>query len=187
MKKRYVLSQKVIDHIFKIGSDKTNDGAGGHSTVEMDDVTEYKITHIPVHKKDEADNWKRMDLAEAKRCPFPHVATYKRGARLYNQKSMFPGNVKKADLIKTIERALTSPSRGHTYAKTSSPMASDKTRQWINPNDWKRQITDNSISGGDYVKGRANGIIVIGQVKGHGEGEDLTSAFPHTVGFHKIQ
>lgn len=186
MKKRYSLSKKVIDHVFKSGGE-ANDGSGGHATQDMNNITEYAITHIPPHKKGEAEDWKKATNEKAVACPFAHIATYKRSTQKYIEKSMFPGHVTRTELIKTIERALSSTTKGHTYPISSSPLQDDGTRTWIRPSDWRRKITDHSICSGDYVKGRANGITVVGQVKGHADGEDLTSAFPHTVGFYKIQ
>jgi len=185
MQKRYKLSKSVVDHIFKTGAE-ANDGSGGHATQAMNNIKKYTITHIPQHKSDEAQKWRMSEIKTAIKCPFPHIATFEIGSQTYTNKSMFPGSVTKAELIKTIERALTSTTSGHTYPNSSSPLKDDGTRTWIRPSDWRRKITDHSISSGDYVKGKANGITVIGQVKGHAGGEDLTSAFPHTVGFLKI-
>lgn len=191
MKKRYTLDQDVICHIFKSGTrgNKTvepNDGSGGHAVQDIiTKISAYKILSIPIHKKSEADTWKSATLEQARLCPFPHVATFTFNNVTYTKKSMFPGHLKKEDVIKTIERALTSPTSGHTYAK-SSVQRDGKDKTVVSPQDWRRQISDKVIDGGDYVEGKANGITVRGQVKGHAKGQDLTSAFPNTIGFFDL-
>ncbi len=189
MKKRYNLDQDVICHIFKHGKRangtiEPNDGAGGHATQDKaSSITEYKITAVPQAKKAEADTWFKAKKADAIACPFPHVATFKIGTQAYHNKSMFPGHVTKAALIKTIERALSSATSAHTY-NGSARVNSANGIAWVAPGDFKRPISDSTVENGGYVVGRADGIRIKGQKKGADDG-DLTSAFPDTKGFYQ--
>lgn len=182
MKKRYTLDPDIVCHVFKSGTrnDGTiepNDGAGGHAVQDIKSkITEYKIDAIPREKRGGATNWLAAAKDVAILCPFAHVATFKLAGQAYIQKSMFPGNVTKAELIKTIERALTSPTSSHCYNGFVH-----KNKVSLPTSEFERQLSDNVIEGG-YVLGRANGIRIKGQTKGADKGA-LTSAFPDTTNF----
>ncbi|WP_271103055.1 hypothetical protein [Pseudomonas tohonis] len=188
MKKRYTLDQDVICHIFKSGKhannlSEPNDGAGGHATHDIKSkITEYTILAVPQAKQGELAGWAGKTLSERILCPYPHVATFKIGTQSYNSKSMFPGTGTKAELIKTIERALTSGTSAHTYNGSAKVNAASG-RAWVAPADFKRPLSDMTTENGDYVVGRANGLRIKGQKKGAG-GAGLTSAFPDTTGFY---
>ena len=188
MKKRYSLDQDVVCHIFKKGKRKDgtpepNDGAGGHATQDVAAaLTEYKILAVPQSKREQAATWFSAGKAQAILCPFPHVATFKIGNQAYNSKSMFPGNLTKAELIKSIERALTSATSAHTY-NGSAKVNSANGRAWVAPADFVRPLSDMTIENGVYVVGRANGMRIKGQKKGANDGE-LSSAFPDATGFY---
>lgn len=183
MKKRYTLDPDIVCHIFKSGTRSNgtvepNDGAGGHAVHDVKaKITEYKIDAIPPDKRGGTTNWLAAAMEVAMLCPFAHVATFKIGTQAYHQKSMFPGTGTKDNLIKTIERALTSPTSSHCYNGYNKAH-----KGWISTADFERQLSDQTIEGG-YVLGRANGIRIKGQTKGADKGA-LTSAFPDTTNFY---
>jgi hypothetical protein len=186
MKKRYTLDQDVICHVFKSGerangTAEPNDGGGGHATQDIaNKISAYSIIGVPLGKKDVAATWFAKTKAEAILCPFPHIATFTFAGTTYTKKSMFPGNVTKAELVKTIERALTSPTHAHTY-NGAAAVNSANGLPFVPGKDFKRKLS--GVTNGDYVFGRANGISIKGQKKGaHGAG--LTSAFPDTDNFY---
>lgn len=188
MKKRYTLDQNVICHIFKSGKHtnnviEPNDGAGGHAVQDIrSKITEYTILAVPQANKADLTEWAKKKLEERLLCPYPHVATFKFSGQSYNSKSMFPGTGTKDELIKTIERALTSGTSAHTYNGSAKVNAANG-KAWVAPADFKRPLSDMTVENGDYVVGRANGLRIKGQKKGAG-GAGLTSAFPDTTGFY---
>ncbi|WP_102110386.1 hypothetical protein [Oceaniglobus roseus] len=185
MQKRYKLDQDVICHVWKSGTrtngtKEPNDGAGGHATQDIT-PTDYQIVGIPPSRKGEADKWFKATLSEALKCPFAHIASFKIGTTKYLNKSMFPCTEKKDDLIKTIERALSSCTPGHTYDGQAKINASSG-KPIVTAKDYVRPLSDMTVENGAYVVGRANGLRIKGQCKGAGAG-GLTSVFPDTRGF----